>query len=132
MSKTRRSFSAEQKADVARRYVKDKVAISDLAAEFSAEPLGMLAQQRLQGLTKITSRYALEVEPWNQLFDLVCSSLVSWKDARREVHSLTRIFTLVAHPTLIDLHGPSTSQYLSRRKAAILDYQASTSFIHAS
>jgi transposase-like protein len=33
MSKTRRNFSAEQKADVVRRYVKDKVAISDLAAE---------------------------------------------------------------------------------------------------
>lgn len=38
MSKTRRNFSAEQKADVVRRYVKDKVAISDLAAELGCQP----------------------------------------------------------------------------------------------
>lgn len=38
MSKTRRSFSAEQKADAVRRHIKDKVAISDLAAELDIQP----------------------------------------------------------------------------------------------
>ena len=38
MSATRRNFSAEQKADVVRRHLKDKVAISDLAAELGIQP----------------------------------------------------------------------------------------------
>ena len=38
MSKTRRNFSADQKADVVRRHLKDKVAISDLAAELGIQP----------------------------------------------------------------------------------------------
>lgn len=38
MSRTRRNFTAEQKADVVRRHVKDKVPVSDLAAELSIQP----------------------------------------------------------------------------------------------
>lgn len=38
MSKPRRNFTAEQKADVVRRHLKDKVAISDLAAELGVQP----------------------------------------------------------------------------------------------
>ncbi|MCA9159223.1 MAG: transposase [Planctomycetales bacterium] len=38
MSKSCRSFTAEQKADVVLRHLKDKVAISDLAAELGTQP----------------------------------------------------------------------------------------------
>jgi transposase len=38
MSKPRRNFTAEQKADVVRRHLRDKVAISDLAAELEVQP----------------------------------------------------------------------------------------------
>lgn len=38
MSQTRRKFRTEQKADVVRRQVKDKVAISYLAAELGIRP----------------------------------------------------------------------------------------------
>lgn len=38
MSKLRRNFTVEQKADVVRRHLKDKVAISDLAAELGIQP----------------------------------------------------------------------------------------------
>lgn len=38
MSKPRRNFTAEQKADVVRRHLRDKVAISDLAAELEVPP----------------------------------------------------------------------------------------------
>lgn len=38
MGRTRRNFSAEQKADVVRRHVKDKVPVSDLADELGVQP----------------------------------------------------------------------------------------------
>ena len=38
MSRTRRHFSAEQKADVVRRHLAGKEAVSDLADEFGVQP----------------------------------------------------------------------------------------------
>ena len=38
MGQRRRSFTAEQKADVVRRHLKDKVAVSDLADELNIQP----------------------------------------------------------------------------------------------
>lgn len=38
MGKLRRSFSAEQKAEIVRRHLKDRVAVSDLADEFGIQP----------------------------------------------------------------------------------------------
>ena len=38
MGRTRRSFTAEQKANVVRRHLKNKVAVSDLADEFGIQP----------------------------------------------------------------------------------------------
>lgn len=38
MSKTRRNFTADQKADVVRRHVRDRVAVGDLAAELDLQP----------------------------------------------------------------------------------------------
>ena len=38
MSKNRRNFTAEQKAAIVKRHLKDKVAVSDLANEFSIQP----------------------------------------------------------------------------------------------
>lgn len=38
ISKERRNFTAEQKADVVRRHLKDKVTISELAAELCVQP----------------------------------------------------------------------------------------------
>lgn len=38
MGKSRRSFSAEQKAEIVRRHLKDRVAVSDLADEFGVQP----------------------------------------------------------------------------------------------
>ena len=37
-SKTRRRFTAEQKAQIVRRHLADKVAVSDLADEFGLQP----------------------------------------------------------------------------------------------
>ena len=38
MSKTRRKFTAEQKAAIVRRHLKDKEPISSIAQEFSIRP----------------------------------------------------------------------------------------------
>jgi transposase-like protein len=38
MSKTRRKFTAEQKAAIVRRHLKDKEPISSIAQEFSIQP----------------------------------------------------------------------------------------------
>ena len=38
MSKARRSFTAEQKADVVRRHLKDKVTVGELSAELGIQP----------------------------------------------------------------------------------------------
>jgi transposase len=38
MTKTRRIFTADQKAEVVRRHVGDKVPVGDLAAEFDIQP----------------------------------------------------------------------------------------------
>ena len=38
MGQSRRSFTAEQKANVVRRHLKDKVAVSDLADELGIQP----------------------------------------------------------------------------------------------
>ena len=38
MSKIRRNFTAQQKADIVRRHLKDKVAVSTLAEELSIQP----------------------------------------------------------------------------------------------
>ena len=38
MGQKRRSFTAEQKAEVVRRHLKDKVAVSDLADELNIQP----------------------------------------------------------------------------------------------
>lgn len=38
MGRTRRNFTAEQKANVVRRHLKDKVAVSDLADELGIQP----------------------------------------------------------------------------------------------
>ena len=38
MGQKRRSFTAEQKANVVRRHLKDKVAVSDLSDEFGIQP----------------------------------------------------------------------------------------------
>lgn len=38
MSKVRRKFTAEQKAEVVRRHLRDKVAVGDLASELDIQP----------------------------------------------------------------------------------------------
>ena len=38
MSKTRRNFTADQKAEVVRRHVRDRVSVGDLAAELDLQP----------------------------------------------------------------------------------------------
>lgn len=38
MSKNRRSFTAQQKADIVRRHLKDKVPVSSLAEELAIQP----------------------------------------------------------------------------------------------
>ena len=38
MGQTRRTFSADQKAEVVRRHLRDKVPVSDLAEELSVQP----------------------------------------------------------------------------------------------
>ncbi len=38
MSKKRKNYTAEQKADVVRRHLRDKVSVSDLAAELDVQP----------------------------------------------------------------------------------------------
>jgi transposase-like protein len=39
MSKPRKKFTAEQKADVVRRHVRDKVSVSELASELDLQPI---------------------------------------------------------------------------------------------
>lgn len=38
MSKKRKNYTAEQKADVVRRHIRDKVSVSDLATELDVQP----------------------------------------------------------------------------------------------
>ena len=52
MSRTRRHFSAEQKADIVRRHLAGKEAVSDLADEFGVQP-GQIHQWINQALAQV-------------------------------------------------------------------------------
>ena len=62
MSKNRRSFTAQQKADIVRRHLRDKVPVSTLAEELSIQPtqiyqwVAMLLDQAERSFEKASGR----------------------------------------------------------------------------
>lgn len=60
MSRSRRHFTAQQKADVVRRHLADKVPVSDLADELGVQPsqIHLWVRQVLDGAEKAFERSA--------------------------------------------------------------------------
>lgn len=64
MGQRRRSFTAEQKADVVRRHLKDKVAVSDLADELNIQP-SQIHQWVATVLSQLEASKTDRIEPKN-------------------------------------------------------------------
>jgi len=74
MTKTRRKFTAEQKAAIVRRHLKDKEPISSIAAELSIQP------------TQIHQWVALALEQVERVFEKSANSERAYSDALKIVH----------------------------------------------
>ncbi len=90
-----------------------------------AEAFSLLANQSLQGFSKIIGGNSFEVEPRDQLFDRLGSTKVSRQHTGRELHTIGRVWRVVANASLLDLDGSCAVENLPRWQASILDHQAS-------
>jgi transposase len=76
MTRSRRKFTPEQKAAIVRKYLKDKVPVSDLADEFSIQP------------TQIHQWVAAALEQMDEAFEKKPKSLKSQQLSEAKVQQL--------------------------------------------
>ena len=76
MSKNRRSFTAQQKADIVRRHLKDKVPVSTLAEELGIQP------------TQVYQWVAMLLEQADRVFEKADRQTTASKRAQAKVDEL--------------------------------------------
>ena len=88
--------------------------------DVGTESLGLLADERLQHLTKVARRDSFEIQPGDQLFDGVGPSEIGGQHARRELHAVFGNRSVIANASLFDLNGPRAGQNFPGRQASVL------------
>ncbi len=91
MSRTRRTFTAEQKAEVVRRHLRDKVPVSDLAEELAIQPsqihqwVNTLLAQAEQAFTKAAKQGKRRLAKQEELRQQRIKKLEAKLDLKNEV-----------------------------------------------
>ena len=121
-SKGRRRFGAEKKAQIVRRHLADKVAVSDLADEFGVQPsreemevlFTLLSKRYERGSVLVSSN--LPFSKWEQIF----------KDPMMAAAAIDR---LIHHSVIIELNVPSFRLEEAKKKQPKSTVRIDSSFL---